>query len=114
MGFHSTFRLPTLALILSWIPLQTASAKTYVVNPDGTGDFPNIQAAVDASVDDDEIELGNGVFIGEGNRNVFIENKRITIRSQSDDPTQCIIDCDWNRGVELVRSRTPLWTYQAR
>jgi len=101
MAFQSTCRIPLIALILSSIAVQAASAKTYVVNPDGSGDFPNIQEAVAASVDDDEIQLGNGTFVGQFNRDVILINKRITIRSQSDDPTQCIIDCDaQTRGLD--------------
>ena len=94
MAFQSPSRIPLFALILSSIAVQAASAKTYVVNPDGSGDFPTIQEAVANSVDDDEIQLGDGIFAGDGNRNIIITNQRIAIRSQSDDPTQCIIDCD--------------------
>ena len=100
MAFQSISRIPLLALLLSSIPLQTTWAETYVVNPDGTGDFPNIREAVAASVDDDEIVLGSGIFIGVDNTNIPIVNQRITIRSQSDDPNQCIIDCDVPRGLD--------------
>lgn len=100
MAFPSISRIPLIALILSWIPLQAAWAETYVVNPDGTGDFPNIKEAVAASVDDDEILLGSGIFTGADNHDVSILNKRITIRSQSDDPNQCIIDCNGRYGLD--------------
>ena len=33
-----------------------AQATTYHINPEGTGDYPTIQAAVDASVDGDVID----------------------------------------------------------
>ncbi len=72
----------------------TSEAETYLVLPDGTGDFPTIRAAVESSGDGDIIELGDGVFTGEGNRNVSYMGKPITIRSQSDDPELCIIDCE--------------------
>lgn len=91
-----------------------ALAVTYVVNPDGTGDFPTIQAAVDAAVNGDVIELGNGIFRGDGNRDVAYGGKAITIRSQGG-PEACIIDCegsaanphrgfsfDWFEGPESV------------
>ena len=77
-------------LILSLAPL--AAADTYTVLPDGSGDYPTIQAAVSAAVDGDIIELGDGVFRGDGNRNVWVYDKTITIRSQSGDPAHCIID----------------------
>ncbi|MFC1572848.1 FlgD immunoglobulin-like domain containing protein [Candidatus Eisenbacteria bacterium] len=70
-----------------------ASATTYLINPDGTGDFPTIQAAVDAASDGDVIELADGVFIGEGNRGVNWEGTDIALRAELGDPTSCIIDC---------------------
>jgi hypothetical protein len=71
-----------------------ASAETYVVNPEGTGDFPTIQAAIDSAVIGDVIELTNGVFRGEGNRDVDFLGKSVTVRSQSGDPEACVIDCE--------------------
>jgi hypothetical protein len=62
--------------------------------PDGTGDFPTIEAAVQNVTEGDVIELGNGVFSGAGNRDVSYLGKAITIRSQSDDPATRIIDCE--------------------
>ena len=52
--------------------IAAASAETSVVNPQGTGDFPTIQAALDSVVSGDVIELTNGVFRGDGNRDVSI------------------------------------------
>ena len=72
----------------------TASGETYVVNPEGTGDFPTIQAAIDAVVDGDIIELTDGTFTGDGNRDIDYLGKAITVRSQSGDPDSCIIDCE--------------------
>lgn len=71
----------------------SASAAIYVVRPDGTGDFPSIQRAVDAAVDGDVIELTDGTFERIRNRDIDFLGKAITIRSQSGDPTRCIIDC---------------------
>lgn len=63
------------------------------VAADGTGDFPTIQAAVDAAVSGvDAIELLDGVYTGTGNRDVYFLGKAITIRSQSGNPSDCIID----------------------
>jgi len=69
-----------------------AAAATYVVNPDGTGDFPTIQAAVDATVDGDVVELGNGTFSGPGNRRVSTLGRRITIRSSSGSAETCTLE----------------------
>ncbi len=72
----------------------TAPAATYVIEPDGTGDFPTIQAAIDASSDADIIELADGTFIGAGNRDVDFLGKAVTLRSAGGDPEACVIDCD--------------------
>jgi hypothetical protein len=69
-----------------------ALGATYVVNPDGTGDFPTIQAAVNAAVNGDVIELGDGTFTGAGNRDVSYLGKAITIGSQGGTEA-CIINC---------------------
>jgi len=70
------------------------SATTYVVRPDGTGDFQTIQAAIDAAVSGDFIELSDGTFEGDGNRDIDYLGKSITVRSQSGQPGRCIIDCE--------------------
>jgi hypothetical protein len=85
--------------------LSPISATTYLVLPDGSGDFPTIQAAVDAATDGDVIELGNGVFRGEGNCEVVL-NKNLTVCSVSGNPAHCIIDCegspsDLRRGLDV-------------
>ena len=87
-------------------------AETYVVNPDGTGDFPTIQAAVHASHDGDIIELADGVFAGLGNRDIDYMGKAITIRSRSGVPYSCIIDCQGtpsepHRGFIFERMESP-------
>jgi hypothetical protein len=71
-----------------------ALAETYVVNPEGTADFPTIQAAVDYVQDGDIIELTDGVFRGSGNRDIWFLGKSIVLRSQSGDPLSCVIDCE--------------------
>lgn len=70
-----------------------ALATTYTVLPDGTGDFPTIQVAVNAALDGDVIQLGDGTFTGVGNRDIGYLGKAITVRSISGDSSLCIIDC---------------------
>ena len=60
--------------------------------PDGTGDYPTIQAAVDSAAIGDTIELLEGVFRGEGNWDVSV-SKSLTIRGLQEDPRLCVIDC---------------------
>jgi pectin methylesterase-like acyl-CoA thioesterase len=88
------------------------SPSTYVVRPDGTGDYPTIQAAISACLDGDTILLTDGVFTGAGNRDIQIYGKAITIRSQGGDPEACVIDCegdfaDTHRGFALTWSEGP-------
>ena len=40
--------------------LSAAGAATYVIRPDGTGNFPNIQAAINAVAPGDTLELADG------------------------------------------------------
>lgn len=69
-----------------------AAAAIYRVEADGSGDFPTIGAAVLAATAGDVIELGNGTFGGEGNRNVSFGDKPLVIRSRGG-ATACILDC---------------------
>ena len=78
----------------------TASAATYVVQADGLGDFPTIGAAVAAAGDGDIIELMDGIFTGDGNRDIHVMSRPITIRSQSGNYTTCMIDCKGSARAE--------------
>ncbi len=62
-----------------------ASATTILVLPDGTGDQPTIQAAVNAAVDGDVVLLGGGTFEGPGNCDVDLSGKAITIEGSPSD-----------------------------
>ena len=68
-------------------------AETYLVLPDGTGDYPTIQDAIDVSVDGDTVELGDGIFTGEGNIDILYHGMKINVRSRSGIPELCVIDC---------------------
>jgi hypothetical protein len=73
---------------------QGAWAETFIVRPDQAGAVATIQEAVAAAEEGDVIELTDGVFRGEGNRDISFLGKGILIRSQSGDPGLCIIDCE--------------------
>jgi hypothetical protein len=88
------------------------AAETLHVDADGSGDYATIQAAVDAATDGDVVELGDGVFVGDGNRDVDYLGKSIAIRSASGNADACVIDCqasenDWHRGFVFQSSETP-------
>jgi hypothetical protein len=88
MRYLGLITLFTLALAAS------AAGETYVVSPDGSGDYATIQEAVDAVVDGDVIELTDGTFRGDGNRDINYLGKAITVRSESGDAAACIIDAE--------------------
>ncbi|MHC4647116.1 MAG: right-handed parallel beta-helix repeat-containing protein, partial [Planctomycetota bacterium] len=64
---------------------QTVSVGVYVTEIEGRlivpGVFENIQAAVDMAVDGDEVLIVPGRYVGEGNFDVVIGGKAITVRS---------------------------------
>jgi len=78
---------------MSLVLVPIASAATYLLRPDGTGDYPTIQAAINAAADGDVIELCDGAYTGAGNRDLDYLGKAIVVRSQSENPDACIIDC---------------------
>ncbi len=82
--------LTALGLLLTSVP---AGAIVLVVHPDGTGDYPTIQAAIDAAAAGDIVELTAGTFAGSGNRDLDFSGKAITVRSASGDPETCLLDC---------------------
>lgn len=80
----------TVLLMFAGVP---AMAATYLVLPGGSGDYPTIQAAIDDASDTDVIELGDGTFVGDGNRDIDFLGKAVTVRSQSGDPEVCVLEC---------------------
>lgn len=85
-------RLMSILVVVS-LSLATASAVTYEVDPLGTGDFPTIQEALDASAPGDVIELADGTYTGDGNRDLNYHGRAVTVCSASEDPYLCVIDC---------------------
>jgi hypothetical protein len=72
--------------------ISIISYNSYATIINVPGDYPTIQAAVDAASNGDEVVLADGVFTGDGNYNIDILGKTITVRSQSGDPNTCILD----------------------
>ncbi len=91
-----------LALCLFMLLATGAAATTHTVDPGGTGDYPTIQAAINASAPGDTVELTFGSFTGTGNRDLNYGGKAITVRSASGDPEDTAIDCAGYRGVSFT------------
>jgi hypothetical protein len=84
-------------ILLSMFLLSTVcpvNATTITISADGSGDYPTIQEGVIVAAEGDVVELLDGTYIGPGNRDVIIYGKSITVKSNSSDPSQCIIDCE--------------------
>jgi hypothetical protein len=86
-------RLIAVFLITMLLP-AAAAAETWIIHPDGSGDFPTLQAAIDAigQGEQDTLLLGDGVFEGPGNRELVIYVKNVFFESLSGSPGACIID----------------------
>ena len=69
-----------------------SSANTLLV-PD---QYSTIQAAIDASTNGDVVEIADDVYSGPGNKDLDFGGRAITVRSASNDPALCIIDCGTN------------------
>jgi hypothetical protein len=68
-----------------------AQAAVYTLNADGTGDFPDIQAAIAASQNGDVIQLTDGVYSGPGNYDIDFMGREITLQSVSGDADACVL-----------------------
>jgi parallel beta-helix repeat protein len=58
------------------------------------GEYSTIQAAIEAALDGDMVEIADGTYTGAGNRDLDFLGKAITVRGVSGDPALCIIDCE--------------------
>jgi parallel beta-helix repeat protein/predicted outer membrane repeat protein len=69
--------------------------------------YTTIQAALDNSFSGDEIVVRNGVYTGNGNKNLDFGGKSIVLRS-AEGPENCIIDCEGDgRGFHFRNRETP-------
>jgi predicted outer membrane repeat protein len=82
-------------------------ARTWNVNPEGTGDAPTIQAAIDSSVEGDVVLLASGVYTGLGNRDVDFKGRAVTVESSAG-AAATTIDCEGSgRGFVFVSGEDP-------
>lgn len=73
--------------------LAAPSVDFILISSDGTGAYPTIQDAIFWARSGDVIVLADGIYSGEGNRDINFMGKKITVRSQNGNPELCVIDC---------------------
>ena len=57
------------------------------------GDYPTIQAGIDAVVDGDTVLVADGTYTGTGNKNIDFLGKAIVVMSENG-ADNCVIDCE--------------------
>lgn len=100
--------VPVALLLIGLLRAGAAPAAILRVNPQGTGPWPRIQAALDAAAPGDVVELEDGRYAGDGNRDLDFRGKAISLRSRGGDPSRCILDCD---DTDLRAPHRGLWLH---
>jgi hypothetical protein len=80
----------SLSLAVSLLLVVSSQASVRTVYPDGSGPYPTIQSAINASANGDIVDLADGSFSGNGNRDISFLGKAIMVRSQHG-PANCVI-----------------------
>ncbi len=86
------------ALVALACVASPATAANIYVAPDGSGDVPTIQRAIDVATAYDVIILFDGVFSGGGNHDLVLGPKACRIRSASGQAANCVIDLQGHAG----------------
>ena len=58
-------------------------------------DSATIQAGINGAVDGDTVLVADGIYTGNGNRDIEFEGKAILLMSENG-PENCVIDCEGN------------------
>jgi Right handed beta helix region len=64
------------------------------IDPGGSGDYTEIQPGIDAVSPGDTVWLVDATYTGTNNRFLRFNGKDIILRSVSDNPAACVIDCE--------------------
>ncbi len=88
------------SLLLLVAMASGATAATYHLNAEGTGDFPTIAEAIAAAIPGDSILLAAGLYLGAGNTQLDYAGKDIVIAGAG--PEATILDC-MDSGVPVLR-----------
>lgn len=113
MTTHQAIRQAWVVVALFAIMASPLLAVTHHVSPDGSGDYPTIQAAIDAASNGDEIVLADGTFTGDGNWDLNFGAKELLLRSVNGYEATtidcgCFDDPNWSkhRGIILEGGQT--------
>jgi hypothetical protein len=68
------------------------AGQVITVDDDGPADYSTIKDAIDVAADGDTVIVADGIYTGEGNRDIDFGGKPITVKSENG-PENCIIDC---------------------
>ncbi|HUU70222.1 MAG TPA: right-handed parallel beta-helix repeat-containing protein [Planctomycetota bacterium] len=79
----------TLPIVLLLVACSVIGRAETRVVPDA---YQTIQAAIDAAADGDVVLLKDGIYAGDGNRNVDFKGRKITLRSEHGHGG-CVLDC---------------------
>ncbi|MBN2171276.1 MAG: right-handed parallel beta-helix repeat-containing protein [Candidatus Krumholzibacteriota bacterium] len=80
------------------LPVSVTVKTTFQVDPGGAGDFTTLQDALDAAAAGTVIELADGTYTGDGNRDLDFHGHDVIIRSGGRNADACVIDCEGAAG----------------
>ena len=63
------------------LAFEMVEGETLTVDDDGNAEYTRIQDAIDYANDDDTVIVGEGIYTGNGNRDLDFKGKSITVRS---------------------------------
>lgn len=99
-------RTVLLLAVLSVLIAVPVSAAHYHLKADGTGDYATIQAAVNAATSGDTIICADGTYTGAGNDGIDFGGKNLILKSENNQPKNCVIDCSLDRGFYFHSGET--------